>query len=36
VSSPFGAAASIVILMIWVYYAGQIFLLRGGSIREVG
>jgi membrane protein len=25
VSSTFGAAASIVILMIWVYYAGQIF-----------
>ncbi len=25
VSSTFGAAASIVILMIWIYYAGQIF-----------
>jgi membrane protein len=27
VSSTYGAAASIVVLMIWVYYAGQIFFL---------
>ncbi len=25
VSATFGAAASIVVLMIWIYYAGQIF-----------
>ena len=27
VSSTYGAAASVVVLMIWVYYAGQIFFL---------
>jgi membrane protein len=27
VTSPFGAAGSIVVLMVWVYYSAQIFLL---------
>jgi membrane protein len=46
VSSPFGAAGSVVVLMVWVYYSAQIFLLgaeltwlyahRHGSQRHLG
>jgi membrane protein len=44
VASPFGAAASLVVLLVWVYYSAQIFLLgaeftwvyarRRGSLRD--
>lgn len=44
VASPFGAAASLVVLLLWVYYSAQIFLLgaeftwvyarRHGSLKE--
>ena len=43
VASPFGAAASLVVLLLWVYYSAQVFLLgaeltwvyaqRHGSLR---
>ncbi len=46
VASPFGAAASLVVLLLWVYYSAQIFLLgaeftwvyahRHGSLRHRG
>jgi membrane protein len=34
VSSPYGAAGSIVVLVIWVYYAAQIFFLGAEFTRE--
>jgi len=46
VASPFGAAASLVVLLLWVYYSAQIFLLgaeftwvyarRHGSLKQRG